>query len=228
MVRLINKKNVHIFKNLISGYMQWQKYYTHIHNIDYKESTPCIYVMWHHDQFCIYGVQNKEKTSILISNSSDGDIVAYSCEGLGFKTVRGSSKRRGAIQSTMKMVELLKQGECVAIMVDGPNGPLHRVKNGVVRIAKLSGAPIVPMGWYCKQANFVHLPSWDKMTAPIGHCNIVNLYGEPIYVPEDITLEQETEYRQKIKDALDNIQEQLPKLYKEAKKNKVWSKNKKQ
>ena len=91
-------------------------------------------------------MHNKEKTSILISNSSDGDIVAYSCEGLGFKTVRGSSNRRGAIQSTMKMVELLEQGECVALMVDGPNGPLHRVKNGVVRIAKLSGAPIVPMG----------------------------------------------------------------------------------
>ena len=203
--------------------MQWQKSRTHIYNINNKEITPCIYAMWHHDQFCVYGVPDREKTSILISNSSDGDIVAYSSEGLGFKTVRGSSNRRGAIQSTMKMVERLEKGECVAIMVDGPHGPLHKVKNGVVRIAKLSGAPIVPMGWYCRQFNFVHLPSWDKMSAPIGHCNIVNLYGEPIYVPKDLPQEKEVEIRKQIKDSLDKIYKQLPEEYKKAKKNKVWS-----
>ena len=222
MVRLINKKNVHIYKNMINGYMQWQKSRTHIYNVNNKELTPCIYAMWHHDQFCVYGVPDREHTSILISNSSDGDIVAYSCEGLGFKTIRGSSKRRGAIKSTLQLVERLEQGECVAIMVDGPHGPLHRVKNGVVKIAKMSGAPIVPVGWYCNQLNFVHLPSWDKMSAPIGHCNIVNLYGEPIYVPKDISSEEESNIRAQIKTSLDDIYKRLPEVYKEAKKNKVW------
>ena len=204
--------------------MQWQKSRTHICNINNKNLTPCIYAMWHHDQFCVYGVPDREHTSILISNSSDGDIVAYSCEGLGFKTVRGSSKRRGAIQSTLKMVERLEQGECVAVMIDGPHGPLHKVKNGVVRLAKMSGAPIVPVGWYCKQLNFVNLPSWDKMSAPIGHCNIVNLYGEPIYVPKDLSLEEENEIRKKIKESLDDIHKRLPEVYRKAKKDKVWEK----
>ncbi len=222
MVRLINKKNVHIYKNMINGYMQWQKSRTHIYNVNNKELTPCIYAMWHHDQFCVYGVPDREHTSILISNSSDGDIVAYSCEGLGFKTIRGSSKRRGAIKSTLQLVERLEQGECVAIMVDGPHGPLHRVKNGVVKIAKMSGAPIIPVGWYCNQLNFVHLPSWDKMSAPIGHCNIVNLYGEPIYVPKDISSEDESNIRTQIKTSLDDIYKRLPEVYKEAKKNKAW------
>jgi lysophospholipid acyltransferase (LPLAT)-like uncharacterized protein len=172
----------------------------------------------------VYGVPDREHTSILISNSSDGDIVAYSCEGLGFKTVRGSSKRRGAIKSTLQLVERLEQGECVAIMVDGPHGPLHRVKNGVVRIVKMSGAPIVPVGWYSNQLNFVHLPSWDKMSAPIGHCNIVNLYGEPIYVPKDISSEDESDIRTQINTSLDDIHKRLPEVYKEAKKNKVWEK----
>ena len=207
---------------MINGYMQWQKSRTHIYNVNNKELTPCIYAMWHHDQFCVYGVPDREHTSILISNSSDGDIVAYSCEGLGFKTIRGSSKRRGAIKSTLQLVERLEQGECVAIMVDGPHGPLHRVKNGVVKIAKMSGAPIVPVGWYCNQLNFVHLPSWDKMSAPIGHCNIVNLYGEPIYVPKDISSEDESNIRTQIKTSLDDIYKRLPEVYKEAKKNTAW------
>jgi len=223
MVRLINKNNAKHFGKIISGYMQLQKYGTHIYEINNNYLKPCIYAMWHHDQFCIYGVGNKDKVSILISNSADGDIVAYAVEGLGFKTVRGSSGRQGAIESTLKMVELLEQGESVAIMVDGPSGPLHNVKNGVVRIAKMSGAPIIPMGWYCNQLNFVNLPSWDNMTAPIGPCKIVNLYGDPIYVPKDATPEIESEVRKQLKASLEDIRKRLPDVHKEALKNKVWN-----
>ena len=222
MVRIINKNNSKQFGKIISGYMQLQKYGTHILEINNNNIKPCIYAMWHHDQCCIYGVGDKGHVSILISNSADGDIVAYAVEGLGFKTVRGSSGRKGAIESTLKMVELLESEECVAIMVDGPNGPLHKVKNGAIRIAKMSGAPIVPVGWYCPQFNFVNLPSWDKMTAPIGPCKIVNLYGDPIYVPKDITTEGEAEIRKQLKKSLEDIRKRLPEVHKEAIKNKSW------
>lgn len=227
MVRLINNKNVIVLKKAINGYMQFQKHYTHIVEVNNKNLTPCIYVMWHSDQFCVYGIEDKAHLSILISTSFDGDMVAYACEGLGFKTVRGSTGKRGAIESTLKMVELLDAGECVAIMVDGPNGPLHSVKNGAVRLAKMSGAPIVPVGWYCPQWNFVNLPSWDKMTAPIGDAKILNLYGEPIYVPKDLPQDREVEIRNQIKSALEDIQKRLPAEYEEAKKKKLWNNLKK-
>lgn len=222
MVRLINKNNAKYFGKIISSYMQLQKYGTHIHEINNNYLKPCIYAMWHHDQFCIYGVGNKDKVSILISNSADGDIVAYAVESLGFKTVRGSSGRQGAIESTLKMVQLLEKGESVAIMVDGPHGPLHNVKNGVVRIAKMSGAPIIPMGWYCPQFNFVNLPSWDNMTAPFGPTKIINLYGEPIYVPKDITQEEEGNVRAQLKKSLEDIRVRLPEVYKTAKSENLW------
>lgn len=227
MVRLINNKNVIVLKKAISGYMQLQKHFTHIVEVNNKNLTPCIYVMWHADQFCVYGIEDKGHLSILISTSFDGDMVAYACEGLGFKTVRGSTGKRGAIESTLKMVELLDAGECVAIMVDGPNGPLHSVKNGAVRLAKMSGAPIVPVGWYCPQWNFINLPSWDKMTAPIGDAKILNLYGEPIYVPKDLPQDKEVEVRNQIKFALEDIQKRLPAEYDEAKKKKLWNNLKK-
>lgn len=227
MVRLINSENVIVLKKAINGYMQMQKYFTHILEINNRNIEPCIYVMWHADQFCIYGIQNKANLTVLISNSLDGDIVAYAVEGLGFKTVRGSAGKRGAIESSLHMAEWLNKGGCVALMVDGPHGPLHTVKNGAVRLAKMSGAPIVPMGWYCPQWNFVNLPSWDKMTAPFGDCKILNLYGDPIYVPKDLPQEKEADVRKQIKEALEDIQKRLPVEYKEAKKNKLWNNLKK-
>ncbi len=223
-MRLINKKNVWIFKQIVKGFMKFQEPFTHIVEINNKVLTPCIYVMWHSDQFCVYGIEDKAHLSVLISNSIDGEIVAYATESLGFKTVRGSSKKKGAVEATMQMLERLKAGECVAIMVDGPSGPLHVVKNGAIKLAKLSGAPIVPVCWYSPQKTFVTLPSWDKMTTPILDTKIVNLYGEPIYVPADSTSEQDAEFKQIIKDSLEDLQRRIPKVWEEAKQAELWKK----
>lgn len=222
MVRLINKNNAPIIGKLLSVYTNTQKYATHILEVNQKNITPCIYAMWHSDQFCVYGIRDKGNLSILISTSVDGDIVDYASRSMGFKTVRGSSGKKGAVESSMRMVELLEKGETVAITVDGPRGPLHSVKPGIVRLAKLSGAPIVPVCWYCPQINFIHLPSWDGMTFPLGDTKILNLYGEPIYVPKDLPHEKEIDIRNQVKESLENIGKLLPKVYAEEMKKGSW------
>ncbi len=221
------KKNLWFFKFLAKAFMQVQKYFTHIVEINNKELKPCIYAMWHSDQFCIYGIEDKTHLSMLISKSSDGEIVSYATESLGFKTIRGSSNKKGAVESTMQMINTLKSGECVAITVDGPNGPLHKVKNGVIKIAQKSGAPIVPVCWYSADPTFIKLPSWDKMTTPIGECKLLNLYGEPIYVPAELTTEQFEEIREKIRTSLLDLQARIPEEFKKARKEKLWAKMKK-
>ncbi len=220
------RKNLWFFKFLAKAFMKCQEPFTHILEVNNKNLSPCIYAMWHSDQFCIYGVQDKAHTNILISKSVDGEIVAYAVESLGFKTVRGSSKKKGAIESSMQMIDLLKAGENVAIMVDGPSGPLHKVKNGAIKMAQMSGAPIVPVCWYSDQFNFVKLPSWDKMTSPILDVKLLNLYGEPIYVPAELTPEQLEEYREKIKNSLFDLQARIPEEFKKAKAQKLWSRKK--
>lgn len=220
------KQNLWFFKFLAKGFMQIQKYFTHIVEINNKELKPCIYAMWHSDQFCIYGVQDRGHLSVLVSKSADGEIVAYATESLGFKTVRGSSGKKGAIESTMQMIELLEQGETIAITVDGPNGPLHKVKNGVIKIAQKTGAPIVPVCWYSNNPTFIHLPSWDKMTTPVGDTRILNLYGEPIYVPAELTPEQMEEYKEKLRNSLLDLQSRIPEEFQKAKAEKLWDKKK--
>lgn len=228
MVRLSNKENKKRLSDIAWKVMHLQEFFTHIVEINNKELKPCIYAMWHMHQFCVYGVEDKANLSIMISNSDDGEIIANVVEKMGFKTVRGSSNRKGCISGTMQMVERLKAGECGAIMVDGPRGPLRKVKNGIIKIAKLTNAPIVPVVWYCPQFNFVKLPSWDRMSTPIGSCKIVNLYGEPIYVdPSRNDEEYDNELKEKIRSSLIDLEERIPDVYKEAKKNKLWKKLKK-
>ncbi len=228
MVRLSNNENINRLSDIAWSVMHLQEFFTHIVEINNKELKPCIYAMWHMHQFCVYGIQDKAHLNVMISNSDDGEIIARVVEKMGFKTVRGSSNRKGCISGTIQMVERLKEGECGAIMVDGPRGPLRKVKNGIIKIARLANVPIVPVVWHSPQFNFVKLPSWDRMSTPIGDCNIVNLYGEPIYVdPNRDDEEYNNELKNQIRSSLIDLENRIPEVYKEAKKNKLWKKQKK-
>lgn len=226
MVRLINDSNIDFLANTAYRLMRLQEIFTHIHEYNNPNLKPCIYAMWHANQFLVHGLEDKANTSILVSNSIDGEVVARAVEKWGFKVVRGSAGKKGAVESTMQMLTRLKNGECVGIMVDGPHGPLHKVKNGAVKLAQMSGAPIVPAHWYSPQKTFINLPSWDKMKTPLGDCKILNLYGEPIYVNENATDEELSEAKENIRTQLLNLEAKAPEIYNEAKKQKLWDKKK--
>lgn len=226
MVRLINDSNIDFLANTAYRLMRLQEIFTHIHEYNNPNLKPCIYAMWHANQFLVHGLEDKANTSILVSNSIDGEVIARAVEKWGFKVVRGSAGKKGAVESTMQMLTRLKNGECVGIMVDGPHGPLHKVKNGAVKLAQMSGAPIVPAHWYSPQKTFINLPSWDKMTTPLGDCKILNLYGEPIYVNENATDEELSTAKENIRTQLLNLEAKAPEIYNEAKKQKVWDKKK--
>jgi len=224
MVRLINQKNYDKLGLLIKGFFGFQRHFTHIRNINYPELNSCIFALWHAHQFSLFGLEDKGHTNIMISNSADGEIVAMGVEMLGFKTVRGSTGRKGSITATKQLIERLQNNEFAAIMVDGPRGPARKVKGGIVRIAKNANVPIIPMIWYCPQKNFITLPSWDKMSSPIFDCKILNIYGEPIYVDPNTYDEDEKPIIDKIQASLEDLEKRAPELYKEAKKNKLWKK----
>ena len=222
MVRLINKDNIKYIENLICFFVGLQDKFTYITEYNNPGKFPCVYVMWHGNQFCVHGVPDRKNLNILISKSLDGDIVASACDFFGYKTCRGSSSRGGAVSSTLKMIEKLKKGENIAIMVDGPRGPLHSVKHGAITVAREANVPIVPVNWYSPNFTFLKFSSWDKMTCPVGPCWILNTYGNPIYVND----KSDEEIADEIKKSLLNLEKEAPDSYKEAVKLKLWKRKK--
>lgn len=222
MVRLINKKNIFLLEWAAIAFVQTQKYFTDIKPYNMPVQTPCIYALWHENQFAVYGLPNISKTNILISNSLDGQIVSSAATSLGFKVCRGSAGRKGAVSSTLKLLEKLKSGEDVAIMVDGPRGPYHEVKHGAIALSSDTGLPIVPVHWYSPQLTFRKFPSWDKMLSPVGPCQILCLFGDPVYI-NGRTYEQVAE---DVKSSLLELERIAPEKYKEAKKQGLWKKKK--
>lgn len=220
MVRLINRKNMDQVSNLAYRIMKIQEFFTYIREFNNPKISPCIYAMWHENQFCVHGLPDRNNVNILISNSIDGEIIARVCEKWGFQLCRGSSNRKGSVSGTLKMISKLKNGENIAIMVDGPRGPVHKVKSGAIVLAREANVPIVPVHWYSPDFTFVRFPSWDKMTCPIGPCRLLNIYGEPIYTEG----KTDAQVAEEVRESLLALEKEAPEKYNQARKLKLWNK----
>ena len=227
MVRLLNKDSTKYLAILVRAFFKFQEYFTHIIEVQHPELDSCLYAMWHRNQCAIYGFKDKQRVSVLVSRSKDGDVVARGIEPMGFKLVRGSKGRKGAVEASMQMIEALKNGEKCAMMVDGPRGPAGIVKDGVIKIAKLSGKPIVPVCWYSTNFNWIKLPSWDGLRMPILDVRLINLYGEPIYVPEDADDETLEKLRQKVQSSLEELDNRIPEEYEKIYWHGLWRRRQK-
>ena len=212
MVRLFEDNSAKKVAKVIYAIFHVQEFFTHIQRVNFPNVSPCIYAMWHCHQMSVYGHPNIGKLNVLVSRSKDGEMIADVIEHMGFKTIRGSKGKKGAVEASMQMLTALKAGEDCAMMVDGPKGPAKVAKDGVIKLAKMAGVPIVPVTWYSKNFNWVKFPSWDKLEMPILNTNLVNLYGEPIYVSEEDNIEEKLK---ELQASLETLDKQVPEAYKE-------------
>ena len=216
MARVKNRKfkeklTLFVLKSLLKTFFFFQKFVTEIKTVNYPEGQ-FILSMWHGQQCVVYSVKDKENFYTLISASNDGEIIAEAALSLGVKSVRGSSKRHGA-SAALSLIDKLKEGSSIGIMVDGPRGPKGKVKDGIINIAKLSGVPIIPVSWQSRHKTFVKFNSWDSFQIPFGPCKTIALFGEPVYIPNDATKEEMKEWCIKIEEAMSKVEKDLNENY---------------
>lgn len=159
----------------------------HIHAERLQNTPQYILAFWHEvilmSLFCKWRVP----TTVMISRSKDGEIVAGVVERFGVETARGSSNKGGSV-ALREILREAHEGRNIAFTPDGPKGPRRIVKEGVVYAAKITGLPIVPFHFTAKSKK--RLRSWDQMILPRPFTRGVFTYGEPIIVPRDGDVEE--------------------------------------
>ena len=145
--------------------------------------------VWHQRFVGVLGYVRKFrylKLSVMISMSRDGDWIAPVTKWIGLRPVRGSSTRGGK-EAMAAMVQDLAQNQAALHIVDGPQGPKAVVKPGLVRLAQLSRAAILPI--YISVDRAWVTRSWDRCLIPKPFSRVLVRFGEPIHVPEQMDSE---------------------------------------
>jgi lysophospholipid acyltransferase (LPLAT)-like uncharacterized protein len=113
---------------------------------------PYILAFWHGRLFLMPYAYPGRRIAILISEHRDGEFISRTMNRFGFLTARGSTTRGGAA-GLKEIVRRLRLGWDAAFTPDGPRGPARKAQRGVIAAARLSGAPIVPVGFSCSKKN---------------------------------------------------------------------------
>lgn len=143
---------------------------------DPDTETNLIYACFHQDDLSCLPYFADQNICILISNSKDGQILASAVEYMGYQTVRGSS-HRGGVAGLLAGMRRVLDGHKMTIAVDGPRGPIYKVKEGITAVSDKSKRPIVPVRGYPKN-KFVFRKSWNKATLPYPFTKIILKIGQ--------------------------------------------------
>lgn len=152
---------------------------------------PYLFAVWHGKQFLPSLVINKQHLTpqcVMVSPSRDGSILTTYLSKCGYEVIRGSS-RSNNVAALINLNKKLSQGFSIGFAIDGPIGPLHVIKPGIIYLSQKYRIPIIPLG--CAFNNFwVFAKAWDKFELPKPFARGSLVLGAPYLIDKDVSIEQ--------------------------------------
>jgi lysophospholipid acyltransferase (LPLAT)-like uncharacterized protein len=137
---------------------------------------------FHQDELVLAKTRIGSKFFTMTSTSTDGEMMTRLLRLLGYQCIRGSSTRGGS-SALLEMITAMKTSIYNSVLaVDGPRGPIYKVKKGVVILSKQTGYPILPVGVKLSSA-FCIQNSWNKALIPKPFSKVEIKFGNVISVP---------------------------------------------
>ena len=133
-----------------------------IENID--PSKPVIYASLHRDLLPAIMYLKPTKLAVVVSNSPDGDILVKTLGRRDYRFVRGATGGDGR-RALVLLRRELDAGHSVGLAVDGPEGPFGSIREGVLHLARMTGAPVAPL--VARASRPVVLNTWDRTIVPV-------------------------------------------------------------
>lgn len=150
----------------------------------YDNLDACILTSWHHNNVPFFILFSDLKNFVSMHHPlwymKPVHVMArlMGCK----KVIPGSSGHNGKKAAGI-VVDHLKQGYSTMINPDGPAGPPEVLKPGVLKMALLSGVPMVPLS--IETPACLTLKSWDNKRIPLPFSRVTIRFGHPVYLTEE-------------------------------------------
>ena len=143
------------------------------------DRTKVFYGLWHGRQFLLISSFGHWNVSLMTDVSWAGEIQTKILSRFGYVVVRGSSKRKG-VRALLNMKRAMEGGCSGAFAMDGPSGPIHKSKPGILFLAQKLGYPIVPVATSADRA-WIFRNTWCRylLPRPFSRCYVA--FGKPFW-----------------------------------------------
>ena len=175
---------------------------------------PLIITAWHGMTMMVAGYiaaqEDVDQYVVVVPDDPRGAVLSIWTHRLGaspFAISMGADSMVAA-RRLLALSGQMEQGKNLYLNSDGPDGPSHEPKKGMVFIARKAGALIVPAGAFTT-AGF-RIPRWDRYVVPFPYSRISVVLGEPLEVAPEADLEQA---RVMVRERLNEVERAAEELY---------------
>jgi lysophospholipid acyltransferase (LPLAT)-like uncharacterized protein len=161
-----------------------------------------VFVTWHGRLLPLLYLYRSRGIVMLVSQHRDGEYLARIGRRLGYDAVRGSSTR-GGYPALRALVRKIRDGRSLAITPDGPQGPREQFKAGALQVARITGAPVIPVMAGARRAWWIE--GWDRFLVPKPFARIRVAVGKPQRIPRDSSVGDLEGYAERLQRILQEL-----------------------
>jgi len=175
---------------------------------------PVVVAAWHGMGMMLagylYAQGDPSRYTVVVPDDPQGEVLSAWVRRWGAApfTISMKADSMVAARRLLSLIREMKRGKSLYLNPDGPYGPTHEPKKGVVFIARKAGALIVPAGAYT--ATGFRIPRWDRYLVPFPFSRITVVLGEPMEVSPSTDLEGA---RAALRERLNEVERAAEELY---------------
>lgn len=190
---------------LIGRTLRWQVFGREHYDALHSAGSPVMLAFWHSDIFSAIWAWRKRGIVVMVSQNFDGEYVTQIIRKHGYRVARGSSSRR-ASRVTVEMIREARKGRDIAVTPDGPRGPRHVAKAGLVLIAKAAAVPVLCFH-IAAERSWTFSRSWDRTEIPRPFSRAALFVAPPIVVGAEASEEEQERKLAEVQATLDGLVE---------------------
>ncbi|MGE4584296.1 MAG: lysophospholipid acyltransferase family protein [Sphaerochaeta sp.] len=169
----------------------------------YQNDKRCLIGFWHGKYVPIFPLLEGYEACVITSLSTRGSIIGEICRSFGYQNAQIPDEPQ--LDTFKQMLKDLEGVQVCGTALDGPLGPYHQTKSGLIRLCGMLDLALVPVTVY----NARHLTAtkrWDCLEFPLPFSRICLIFGKPITIAPHLTKTQRNTLSKQIDDELDVLQ----------------------
>ena len=135
-------------------------------------------IFWHGTYLPLFPLAKGRHAVVITMDSFRGRVIGAISEWFGYRPVLLPSEAN-AHGFPALVQQAREHASLMALALDGPSGPYHRIRSGALRLSALHGVVLAPIG-VASSHRIVLKSRWDKQEMPLPFSRIAIAVGDKI------------------------------------------------
>jgi lysophospholipid acyltransferase (LPLAT)-like uncharacterized protein len=168
------------------------------------EGHQVVAVFWHGKYLPLFPLAKGRRAIVITVSSFRGRVIGEICKRFGYRPVLLPTEAN--THGFPALVQQVREGAgLIALALDGPTGPYHRIRSGALKLSAFHGVVLAPVG-VASSHRIVLRSRWDKQEAPLPFSRVAVAVGDIIDLSRDGDRGGNTELEDVVREGMDAVE----------------------